>query len=76
MLSTAVQLQRVRQLAATGEARRIRQAARLSLRDISPEVGADPSTILRWEKGETRPTGTAALRWLELLEHLSQAAAA
>jgi DNA-binding transcriptional regulator YiaG len=66
-------LARVRELAASGRARLIREQARLSLSDISNVVGVDKTSIFRWETGKRRPTGQAAVRWLRLLEELLRA---
>lgn len=63
-------LAEARALAASGEARRIRQTANLSLLEIGAGVGADPSTIGRWERGERVPRGRAALRYAQLLDRL------
>jgi DNA-binding transcriptional regulator YiaG len=70
METTAVRVARIRRLAHTGEARAIRRAARLPLRIVALEVGCAPSTVMRWESGERRPTGPKALRYLDLLDKL------
>ena len=63
-------LVRVRALCRSGAAKAVRTANDLSLGEIAPEVGVSPSTIFRWENGERRPTGAAALRYGALLERL------
>jgi hypothetical protein len=35
-------------------------------------IGVDPSTLLKWERGEHRPTGRAATRWVEELTRLAE----
>lgn len=45
-------------------------AADVSLSEIAGPVGVSPSTIHRWETGDRRPTGAAALRYGELLSEL------
>jgi DNA-binding transcriptional regulator YiaG len=69
--STPVRLATVRRLAATGEARRIRQAANLSQSEIAAEVRVHEATVSQWESGKQRPRGDAALRYLDVLEALS-----
>lgn len=69
-------LAHVRRLAATGEARLRREQARLSLHELADAIPTTPSTLSRWETGESRPRPDAALRWLEVLERLEEAAGA
>jgi DNA-binding transcriptional regulator YiaG len=75
MTTTAEKLQALRARTASGEARKIREAARLSLNDIARSVGTHYSTIARWESGERLPRGEAALRYAALLDRLTKAAA-
>jgi len=63
-------LVRVRELAASGEARRVRLAAGLSLYDIAGAIGSTASSVQRWESGNRRPYGEPALRWCRLLAAL------
>jgi DNA-binding transcriptional regulator YiaG len=74
-MSQSERLIRIRQMAETGEARRLREAANLSLRELAPDVLVDASTLARWETGECRPRGAAALRWERALRRLEQARA-
>lgn len=69
--SDAPQLARVRGLAASGEAKRIRQDHKLSLLDVAKYCGVDASTVWRWESGRRAPRGSAALRYAQLLETLT-----
>lgn len=52
-------------------ARAIRQRSRVSQCALARSVGVHPSTLSRWERGERRPTGLAAIRWIECLEALT-----
>lgn len=61
---------KARRLAKTGQAKRIRQAADASHRDMGAEVGVAGSTIYRWEEGLTRPGWDHALRWEAALARL------
>ena len=69
---TALKLSKVRSLTDSGAARSIRLAARLSLQEVAEAVGAHVTTVYRWEVGQRRPHGDAAVRYgeflLELLE--------
>lgn len=69
--STPVRLARVRRLAASGEARRIRQAANVSQSEIAAEIAVHEATVSQWENGKQCPRGAAALRYLEELEALA-----
>jgi DNA-binding transcriptional regulator YiaG len=64
---TVERLLQARALMASGEARRIREAAGLSLASVAPVVGADPSAIGRWERGQRIPGGRAALKYAQLI---------
>lgn len=61
----------VRTLARRGEARTLRLDAGLSLADVAPEIGVDPSTLARWERGAARPHRDAAFRWEAVLARLA-----
>lgn len=67
----AERLAGVRDLTHSGQARKIRQHANLTRAEVARAVGVDPSTVSRWESGERRPRGTAAIRYAELLRRLS-----
>lgn len=55
-----------------GAARALRLSAGLSLREVAEEIGAgDPSTVLRWEKGQRRPRDEMAERYGDLLDRLA-----
>lgn len=65
-------LARVRQLTSTGAARSIRLSAQLSLAEVAAETGASVSTVYRWERGQRRPHGSAAVAYGALLDRLLQ----
>lgn len=67
---------RVRALAAGGDARTIREAAGISLREAALAIKTSPSTLSRCELGECRPGPELALRWGVLLDQLAAASTA
>ena len=73
---TAVQdlgkLTQARRYAESGAARSIRLAAGLSLREVATAAGVSVSTVWRWENGERRPRGDAAVRYAGVLEVLME----
>ncbi len=69
---TVRRLAEARALVTSDEARRIREAAHLSLVNVGTAVGADPSTVGRWERGERIPRGPAALKYAQLLTSLKR----
>jgi DNA-binding transcriptional regulator YiaG len=64
------ELSRLRSFLQTGEARRIRERAGLSLGEVARGLGVSPSTLHRWEGGKRSPRGEAALRYWQLLRRL------
>jgi len=70
--SRIVELVRVRRLARTGEARRIRLQSGLSLAEIADAVGVSVGAVSRWENGQRRPTGDRALVYADLLGQLQR----
>src|SRR3954452_17903001 len=50
------------------EAKRVRDAAHLSDRQIAAATGAKPSTVRDWLNGRSAPTGPRAERLIELAE--------
>jgi DNA-binding transcriptional regulator YiaG len=54
------------------DGRALRERHRLSLREIGYTVGVSPSTVCRWESGERRPRGAAAIRYAALLDRLDR----
>lgn len=65
------ELARVRQLCTSGSARVRREAARLSLAEVATPVEVTPTTVWRWERGQRKPRGDAALRYLAVLDSLT-----
>ena len=63
-------LAEVRALAASGEARRIRLAAKLSQGDLGRACDVTESAVSRWENGERVPRGRAALVYGQVLAML------
>lgn len=61
----------VRDLAARGEAREIREAARLTQLEVAAVVGTTVVSISRWETGARSPRGEPALRYARLLARLA-----
>lgn len=65
----------VRAAASSGEARRLREIAQLSIGEVAKACGVDQSTVWRWERGTRKPRGEAALAYGELIESLRKTAA-
>jgi DNA-binding transcriptional regulator YiaG len=75
MSTTGVsRLLEVRRLAESGEARGLRQRARLSLAEIAAACDVDTATVWRWETGRRRPRGSMAMRYLDVLDQLRECA--
>ena len=72
-LEELLELKRVRMLAATGKAYRIRVAARITAVEMGRVAGVSGSTVTAWEKGEQFPRTGAALLWLRALDELAGA---
>lgn len=65
-----VKLATVRAWAKSGKARAVRVAAGLSLREVADAIDVGVSTLHRWETGDRRPRGAAALHYADLLSEL------
>jgi len=61
----------VRRMVRDGSARRVRSEARLTLSDVGRSLGVAPSTVLRWESGESLPRSPVAERYGLLLAELA-----
>jgi transcriptional regulator with XRE-family HTH domain len=70
----ALRLIQARQLAASGEAKAIREQAGLSIREAAGAIDVSPSGLFRWENGERIPRGDAAVRYAKFLEQLGRRA--
>lgn len=58
---------RVRGACIDGSARRVREDAHLSVREVARVVGAEPSTVSRWERATRLPRGSAGERYARLV---------
>lgn len=65
-----ITISRARAAARSGEARLNRESAGIRLHELACELGVSPTTLSRWERGITRPTGELAIRWAELIHVL------
>lgn len=65
---------RARSLAESGEARALREANRLSLREVAEALGVAPSTVYCWETGRKVPRGGNAVAYKRLLMALAAGA--
>jgi len=70
-VSEAATISLVREWCRSGDARRIRQARRLSLAEVAATIGTSGTQLARWERGEVAPRKTETiLRYAELLAEL------
>lgn len=69
-----LRLSRLREQTVSGEARQIREDAKVSQSEIARVVGVPPSTISLWEGAKRVPQGDKALRYAEVLDGLASAA--
>ena len=72
--NNTLELIRVRRLITSGEARKRRKEAGISLSEMASGVEVDPSTIWRWETSRRRPHGPPALRYLKVLDQIEKRA--
>lgn len=75
MADEVERLTQVRRMCITGEARRRRLDARLSVNELAAACGVSGLTVHRWETGSRRPRRDAALRYLNVLEKIARVAA-
>jgi transcriptional regulator with XRE-family HTH domain len=61
----------IRRLQDSGQARRIREQAGVSVALLARSIGVQEATVWRWETGRSRPREDAALRWLAALERMA-----
>jgi len=66
-------LAEVREAARTGEARRVRQRARISLSEVAAVCDVDQSTVARWETDQRSPRGAAGLKYARFISKLRDA---
>jgi DNA-binding transcriptional regulator YiaG len=60
--------------ARSGDAKKIRQKAGLTMAQVAAVIGVGESTVSRWEGGSRKPRGEHALKWAALLNELEQSA--
>lgn len=65
----------VRRICSSGEARRRRITAQVSLREVAEACGVDPGAVHKWETGQRVPRQDAALRYLAVIEMIGRVAA-
>ncbi|WP_167880601.1 helix-turn-helix domain-containing protein [Nocardioides guangzhouensis] len=58
---------RARELAETGEGRRIRERAGVTLGELAAAIGTSGPVLSRWEAGEAVPQGEAATDWARVV---------
>jgi DNA-binding transcriptional regulator YiaG len=61
-----------REAAKSGRAERVRVAAGLSQAEIAAAIGVTAPCVSRWEAGDRRPRGAAAIAYARLLQELDQ----
>ena len=61
-----------REAAKTGRAEQIRTAAGLSQAEVASALGVSAACISRWESGDRRPRGPAAIAYGRLLQDLDR----
>lgn len=64
----------IREAVRSGEARRVRQAARISRSEVAAVCGVDQSTVARWENDQRSPRGAAGLKYAQIVAQLRDAA--
>lgn len=62
----------VRAMCASGEARRIREMARVTLREVAAAVGVDHKTVIGWETGRTTCVSPHALAYADALNAMAR----
>lgn len=67
-----MRLKKLREQTVSGEAKRLREDARLTQPELAAALGVPPSTISLWENGKRAPRGEKALRYAELLDKISE----
>lgn len=72
--SPLAELVRASRLPDGAECKRIRKAARVSLKRVADELGVAVPTVYRWEEGKLTPTLENAQKYRALLGRLAQAA--
>lgn len=60
-------LEQARHLSTSGNGKRIREQAKLTLKEVAEHIGVDVKTLRRWESGESMPRGDKAIAWVRAL---------
>src|ERR1035441_10050392 len=69
-LDDVLKIAGIRKMCASGDARRVRLARKLSLGELASVLGSSPAVVARWETGACRPRPPAALRYASLISAL------
>lgn len=69
----SVELAEVRHLIESGEARRVRERARVPQSEVARDLGVHETTVAKWERGQRLPRGVVALNYGRLLRQLERA---
>jgi DNA-binding transcriptional regulator YiaG len=64
-------LARLRSMCSDGRARQIRVQLDIDLAELAGAIDVEPQRLYRWETDRARPTGDAALRYLQALDALA-----
>lgn len=54
----------------SGEARKLRHAARVTLAELAADIGVSETSVSRWESGTRLPRGAVATRYGQVLDRL------
>lgn len=72
-IDEVLDIERARNYAASGRAREVRVAARISLREMGAALGCTHTDVWRWETRRRVPAREQALRYGRLLASLEKA---
>jgi transcriptional regulator with XRE-family HTH domain len=61
-----------REWARSGRGARIRRVAGVTQAQLAREIGVDPMTVSRWERGERVPRDAQAIRYARVLALLAE----
>ena len=65
-------LSEARSLAASGRGRQIREAAGVSQAELGAAIDTAVPTVSKWETGQRRPTGRAAIEYARLMRAIGK----
>ena len=66
-LTLTERITELNKLIASGEARKLRLAAGMSLENVGSDVGVTAAAVFRWESGERRPRGRNVIAYHQCL---------